>query len=270
MKTTELLTVAACFLIPVSAQANDIEAGKEFQLAYPTATPITLDGNLSEWSSPVIVNPQFSIPKGSGAGGQFVTFEPYAGGTWTGPDDHSMNLQIVFDQNNVYLGITVTDEYHEHASLTSWNGDAVQIMIADSSRTSQIALYNYALGGVEGALGTVIIDHEAGPGVTNAAVSRNAVTHRTTYEIMLPKESMGISDNLIPGMQLGLGVCVNDGDQTSPGQAGWSGLGPHAVVFGKTPSETAQITLAPEPGSLPLFMTAAISAMAMLRRKCQR
>jgi len=267
---TQRLAVAACFLIPLSVQANDIELGKEFQFALPITSPIVLDGNLSEWSSPAIVNPQFSIPKGSGAAGTMVTFEPYAGGSWTGPDDHSLSLQIAFDQNNVYLGVTVTDDYHEHSSPISWNGDAVQIMIADPTRTSQVALYNYALGGVEDALLGVIIDHEAGPGGTNAMVTRNSTTHRTTYEIMLPKESIGIFDNLTPGLQFGLGMAVNDGDQATPGQAGWSGLGPHALVFGKTPAETAQVTLVPEPGSLGLSMTAALGAIVMRRRKRQR
>src|SRR5215207_6561219 len=265
---TRRLAVAACFLIPMSVEANDIEPGKEFQSAFPATNPIVLDGNLSEWSSPAIVNPRFSIPKGSGPAGQLVNFEPYAGGDWTGLDDHSFSLQILFDALNVYLGVTVTDEYHEHAQATSWNGDAVQIMIADPTRSFQLALYNYALGGVEGALGSVIIDHEAGPGGTSAVVTRNSITHRTTYEIMLPKESLGI-DNLTPGVQFGLGMCVNDGDQATPGQTGWSGLGPHALVFGKTPSETAQVTLAPEPGSLGLFITAAAGAIGMRCRKRQ-
>lgn len=266
MKTTQLLTVAAGLLIPLTAQANDIEPGQEFQLATRAANPIVLDGNLSEWSGRPIVNPQFSIPKGSGAAGQFLTFEPYNGGDWTGPNDQSMSLQILFDQINVYLGVTVTDEYHEHSSGTSWDGDSVQIMIADPTRSFQVALYNYALGGVEGALLSTIIDHEAGPGGTEAMVTRNATTHQTTYEIVLPKSSLGI-DELTPGLQFGLGVAVNDGDETTPGQKGWGGLGPHALVFGKSPSETAQVTLVPEPTSLGLSLTGLIGALLLGRRK---
>ena len=268
MKTTQLLTVAACLLIPLAVQANDIEPGQEFQLATPATNPIVLDGNLSEWSGRPIVNPQFSIPKGSGPAGQMVTFEPYSGGDWTGPNDHSISLQILFDQINVYLGVIVTDEYHEHASGVSWDGDAVQIMIANPARDAQVALYNYALGGVEGALLTTIIDHEAGPGGTDAVVSRNSVTHQTTYEIKLPKESMGI-DNLAPGVQFGLGVDVNDGDEATPGQKGWSGLGAHALVFGKSPSETAEVTLVPEPSSLGLSMMGIIGANLLRRRNRQ-
>jgi hypothetical protein len=282
MKMTWLPSLAACFLIPLSLKGNDIEPSKEFQLAYPNgrwfSAPIRLDGNLSEWGFAASVNaPLFSIPKGSGPGGQQVSFEPYGGGTWTGPDDHSVSLRIGYQfvlgrsSESLFLGITVTDDYHEHASATSWDGDSVQVMITDPSRTSQIAHYNYAFGGVEGALGSVIIDHEFGPGGTAAAISRNSTTHQTIYEIELPQASIGIPPpNNLFGMQFGLAVCVNDGDQASPGKAGWSGLGPHALVFGKTPSEAALVTFVPEPGSLSLCMTGAIGAMAMQCRKRQR
>ena len=265
MKTKHLLTVGAWLLIPWVVQANDIEPGQEFQSAFPTANPIVLDGNLSEWSGPAIVNPRFSIPKGFGDAGQLVIFETYQSGDWTGLDDQSTSLRVIFDQDNVYLGLVVTDEYHEHADSISWNGDALQIMAANSARDTQVALYNYGLGGVEGALSGVIVDHEAGPGGTNAAISRNAATRQTTYEIMLPKASLAI-DNLTPGVQFGLGVCVNDGDEFTPGQQGWGGLGPHAVVFGKSPLETALFTLVPEPSSLSLLMMAVIGTATRRRR----
>lgn len=272
MKTIQLLAVAACLLIPLAVHANDIEPGQEFQSAFPAVNPIVLDGNLSEWSGPAIVNPRFYFPKGTGAAGQLLPFEEYPGAqdgsTYSGPADHSTNLRILFDQNNVYLGLIVTDDYHEHADPAAWNGDAAQIMIANPTRDTQVALYNYALAGVEGALSGVLIDHEAGPGGTNAVVSRNATTHQTTYEIQLPKESLLITD-LTPGVQFGLGMSVNDGDEFTPGQRGWGGLGPHALVFGKSPAETALITLVPEPSSLSLSMIAIIGATLLRSRKRQ-
>jgi len=39
-------------------------------------------------------------------------------------------------------------------------------MIANATRDAQVALYNYAQGGIETALGNVIVMHEAGPGGT--------------------------------------------------------------------------------------------------------
>ena len=191
------LLAAASLLVSIEAKANDIEPGKEFYTAIKTRTPIVIDGNLSEWGpAQLLADPRFYIPKGSGTNdpptGTLVFFEEYAGGTWTGPDDHTSAVQVVYDDDNVYFGFVVTDDYHENSANSAWNGDSVQLMIANEARDTQIALYNYALGGVEGALGEVIIMHEAGPGGTEAVVTRNAETKRTIYEIKLPKASLGL------------------------------------------------------------------------------
>src|SRR5438874_1447973 len=191
------LSATAIFLAPLTIRAvNDIEPGKEFYTVIYAPKPIVLDGNLSEWAGvPVLADPKFAVPKGSGTTNpspNYVLFEQYNGGTWTGPDDQTSAVQIVYDADNVYFGFVVTDDYHENSANSAWNGDSIQLMIADAARTNQIALYNYALGGVEGALGDVIVEHEAGPGgdpacncPTEAVITRNATTHRTTYEIKL-------------------------------------------------------------------------------------
>ncbi len=54
-------------------------------------------------------------------------------------------------------------------------------MIANGSRAAQVALYNYARGGVEGSLGNVIVEHEAGPGGTNAIVTGAHLAHRLAF-----------------------------------------------------------------------------------------
>ena len=262
------LLIATASLLSVTTGANDIEPGKEFYTVPRRSNPIVLDGDLSEWTGvPVLADPKFYVrtglegrPEGKGSGGvgaDLVLFERcfvcigdpnVPDSDWTGPDDHTSAVQLVYDADNVYLGFVVTDEYHENAANSAWNGDAVQIMIANSNRTAQVALYNYALGGTEENLGAIIIEHEAGapgqpaPGVTEAVVTRNTNTLRTTYEIRLPKAAVGLT-NLAIGAQFGLGMAINDGDQANPGQGGWGGLGAHAIVFGKTPSETALITL---------------------------
>ena len=225
------------------ARSNDIEPGKEYYTANPAPNPIVVDGSLGEWTGiPVLADPRFAIPKGSGRNGELVLFEEHNGGVWTGPDDHTSAVQIVYDDDNVYFGFVVTDDYHENSANSAWNGDSVQLMIANADQDEQIALYNYALGGIETALGEVIIMHEAGPGGTEAVVTRNTETKRTIYEIKLPKESLGF-DSLALGTQFGLGMAINDGDEDTPGQRGWGGLGAHSIVFGKTPQETALVTL---------------------------
>src|SRR6185436_3603323 len=194
-------------------------------------------------------------------------FEQYNGGTWTGPDDQTSAVQVAYDSENVYFGFVVTDDYHENAANSAWNGDSVQLMIASADRQQQIALYNYALGGTENNLGSTIVEHEAGPGGTEAVVSRNTNTHRTTYEIKLPAASLGLTNPLVGGTQFGLVMSINDGDQLTPGQKGWGGLGAHAIVFGKTPTETALMTLKSyndiEPGKDSYTATAANRGIAL-------
>src|SRR5437879_13402015 len=95
-------------------KGNDIEPGKEYYTALRTTNVIVLDGNLTEWSgAPVIADPKSAIPKGSGtnANPNYVLFEEYNGGTWTGPDDQTSAVQIVYDADNVYLGVVVSEDY---------------------------------------------------------------------------------------------------------------------------------------------------------------
>ncbi|MGV3771470.1 MAG: discoidin domain-containing protein [Verrucomicrobiales bacterium] len=229
---------------PLAGRANDIEPGKEFYTAPYTINPITIDGQVDEWAGvSVLADPRFAIPKGSGASGTYVLFEEYNGGKWTGPSDQTSAVQITYDAENIYFAFVVTDDYHENAANSAWDGDSVQLMIANGDRTQQVALYNYSLGGIEEALGdSTIIMHEAGPGGTEAVVRRDTEANKTYYEIKLPAASMGLT-SLAPGIKFGLGMAINDGDQDTPGQKGWGGLGAHALVFGKSPGETALVTL---------------------------
>ena len=167
-KKTKLLAAVALF--GLQAVANDIEPSKENYSVPFTTQSIVIDGALGEWSGvPILADPKFSIPKGKGSAGTYVLFEEYGGGTWSGPDDQTSAVQIVYDAENVYFGFVVTDDYHENAANSAWNGDSIQLMIANGDRSAQVALYNYALGGTDGALAeTTIVNHEAGPGALKA------------------------------------------------------------------------------------------------------
>ena len=48
-------------------------------------------------------------------------------------------------------------------------------------------------------------------------------------------------------MKFGVGICVNDGDNDTPGQTGWSGWYPHAIVFGKNSEKTGLVVLTNAP-----------------------
>ena len=260
-RTTYFLALAAALLVSTRVHANDIDPASEFYSANKAANPIVLDGDLSDWTGVTVIESPKFIPNG---GGDLITFEPFDGGTWDGPADHSSNVQVTWDDDNVYLGLIVTDDYHENAANSGWNGDSAQIHITNGARDTQVALYNYALGGIEGATGEVVINHEAGPGGTDAVVTRDGTT--TTYEIKFPKDSIALAD-LSAGVEFGIGMAINDGDEAQPGQKGWSGLGPHALVFGKTTTEAALVTLVPEPTSVGLCLLAFSSFLVRLRRR---
>ena len=215
--------------------ANDIEPGKETYTSTHLTKAVTVDGKLDEWAGvPVLADPKFAVPKFSGtnANPNYVLFEVYNGGTWSGPDDQTSAVQVAWDADNVYFGFVVTDDYHENISGNAWDGDSIQLMIADETLTTQIALYNYALDGYEDSTGKFIVDpnavdptnpvivnHEAGPAVddtcgcaTQAVVTRDGANHKTVYEIKLPAASLGLTAPLTAGTKFGLGMAINDGD----------------------------------------------------------
>jgi hypothetical protein len=240
----KLMTVSVVLLLPFGVQANDTPAELEFIQVVPARVPIEIDGDITdaEWGhAPAITNPEFYIPKGLGDGGDLVVFEEHGGGIWDGEEDQSTTTRFLYDSENLYVSHLVVDDYHENAANSGWNGDAAQIMIASEDREEQVALYNFALGGIEDDLLDVIINEEAGPGGVDAFVTREGGL--TSYEIMLPAESLGLEEPLVPGVILGFGVAINDGDEDDPGQKGWGGLGAHSIVFGKTPQETVELTL---------------------------
>ena len=146
-------------------------------------------------------------------------------------------------------------------------------MITTDDRESDFALYNYALPGIEDdhagfeedpPLGPdeLVVDHERGitdffsdqfylqfndDDEANVAITRNTIDLTTTYELFLGTEALGIEvEDMKEGTQLGLAFTVNDGDEDTPGQKGWVGLGAHAIVFGKTPTEAALLTFVGE------------------------
>ncbi|MEZ5326086.1 MAG: LamG-like jellyroll fold domain-containing protein [Verrucomicrobiales bacterium] len=244
----------AC-LNPIVAQGNDMDPDTEFYTALKTPVAIVLDGDLSEWGGAnVIDNPRFSMfPKGIGfenaTPDEIVTHDEYGSGTWDGPDDQASVTRMLYDDENFYLGVVVTDDYHEHSAGgagSTWNGDAIQLMVADGDRASQVALVNVALLGIEedepAGEDFFAVHNEAAPEGTEVFIVRDTVAKTTTYEIRLPLEVVGL-DALEEGVTLGIGFAINDGDLDSPGQSGWGGWGAHSVVGGKTPSETGLVTL---------------------------
>jgi hypothetical protein len=244
----------AAFVSSMQAQ-NGIEPRYERYNA--DRKSIEVDGNLDDWAGVNFIEPLFDANGGGETGkGQstigettYSTFAEYAGGTWSGPDDHKTSIAVAWDQEGLYLGIVVTDDEHEHAAGNAWNGDGVQMGLTNPERDTVTHLYNYAIkAGYESGKvykngdSEIIADKEKGPGNYTVAMVRNDDTKKTIYEALFTPDSFGFAQFEV-GQQFGFGVCVNDGDNDTPGQKGWSGWGPHMIVFGKTAPDAALVTL---------------------------
>ena len=198
---------------------------------------ISLDGDKDDWADAEWKG-QVPFEKG----GELVLFEEYGGGTWSGPEDHSSAVAFAWDEDNLYVGVVVTDDTHQNGG-SGWNGDSIQMVFANAAQDTVTHLYNYGLS--DG--GDVVIHNERGPGGTEASITRDDDGGTTLYEFKFPAESLG-QEVFESGMQLGVGLCVNDGDTQDGqgGQRGWSGWGPYAAVYGKTASATGLVTLVDE------------------------
>jgi len=216
----------------------------------PTGVEIEIDGNLDDWEGVLdsVTGTDGSTFCGVGfdAGGTVEVWEPL-GGTWDGPEDHTTCFMIVWDADAVYLALDVTDDEHEHAAGGAWNGDGVQLSVVPSGireSGSTFFLYNVALRDN----GDLILNNESThglPGLTNAdfAIVRDDDAKKTYYELKFTPANFGQSTALTEGVEIGLGICVNDGDKNALGQKGWSGWYPRAIVHGKNPELTGLVVL---------------------------
>ena len=237
MKTGFLTTAlfALTLMLLGSANAGDWIETDEF-LA-PMAT-ISVDGDAADWAG---IEPLTGVEFRTTAD-EWVVFEEYSGGTWSGPDDQLVSVAFAWDLDYLYMLISVVDDEHQNSG-SAWNGDGAQIVVADGARTAHTQLYNYGLNDAQDG---IIIDNEApgGNGLLegDAVVTRDDVAKITIYEARFAPELLGLTA-FEADMGIGIGVCLNDGDLDTPGQKGWGGWGPHAAVFGKNGDKTGLVML---------------------------
>ena len=149
-----LFGIVAAAVRSLPALANGIEEGRDTYTA--AVASIEVDGDAADWADiQFLGNVKFRAENG-----KLVLFEEYAGGHWSGPDDHSSAVAFAWESDALYLGVVVTDDSHQHASAAAWNGDGVQVVFANPARDTVTHLYNFALRDD----GRVITDHERGPG----------------------------------------------------------------------------------------------------------
>ena len=221
----------------------------------PTGIDVIIDGNLDEWEGVMGAvtgtdDTAFCGVEFEANGAVVKTFEEYSGGTWSSADDHTTCFMIVWDADAAYLALSVTDDEHQNSGA-AWNGDSVQLAFEPTGkRTAGLAffLYNAAL---DNNAENLIIHNErtnGQPGLVSGedfAITRDDAAKKTYYEFRFTPANFGLDITLSEGIEIGLGICVNDGDLGAGqgGQKGWDGWYPHAVVYGKNPEKTGLVVL---------------------------
>src|SRR5206468_5301944 len=109
-----------------------------------------------------------------------VVFETVGVSTWTGADDQTSTFSISWDSNNLYIAVSVVDDYHNNVFGGPEDGDSVRLLFANQARTAITHLYSYSAGGDdEFGVGNLVTVNEQGPGGTVAAFIRDKDKHKT-------------------------------------------------------------------------------------------
>ena len=228
---------------------------------YESLTGITvkIDADIGEWANvPTFIGVQNETER-NGSGPK-KSFEEYAGGKWMGPSDHTVAFKMTWDPTAIYLCLIVIDDQHQNDD-SGWNGDAAQLAFEPTGKRTQglpLFLYNVALSSNGGK---IIIENEQPAGGTNGlqkadvAIARDESQKKTYYEFRFTAKEMspiGMSQ-FKDGMEFGMGICVNDGDNHPvsqkgfmvKGRKGWGGWFPHSIVFAKQAEKTGLVRLVP-------------------------
>ena len=125
--------------------ANVYDTQQNFYVAQSTLSAIVIDGHGNDWSpslsAPVLTpNITFLNPKpGGSVSGYWEAYDTMGSflsniSGWFGYHDATSKVAFTWDQTNVYMLVTVTDEWHTRInSENSFDTDAIQFAFGGSS-----------------------------------------------------------------------------------------------------------------------------------------
>jgi hypothetical protein len=176
------------------------------------------------------------------------TWEPL-GGSWDGKDDLFAELQIVYDETNLYFALVVTDDEYVAEGGDPWSNDGIQIAINAMTKefppapgmTDETHLYNFSIrDGWQKETGLFLGDAEI-------EMKRDEKAKQTLFEWSMPVEIFAKKGTkLEAGKKIAFAIIANDSDKNAKGQTGWVGWGNHTIVFGKKPEEMKTLILSAE------------------------
>lgn len=217
---------------------SSLLAQDEEYIALKATSPPTIDGDLSDWA---LVE------------GVYLDEWEENGGTSDGPDDISLTFYVIWDDDNLYFAVEVTDDEHLHQNTgdTIYDGDAIQLAIDPTGKRPAGGFdnvsyeYNFGLGVNDEVVLSRLFGHPEGwpshladhlSNEDELVVVRDDGKKKTYYELRIPAEDIAPAE-FVANSEIGLGMICNDGDEDAPGQMGWVGWGSQSIVFGKDNAE---------------------------------
>jgi len=204
---------ATLFVPPTSAPPP---VGPGSVEAVQLLSPPTVDGNLSEWGSAVPTESSFLV---------------FSRGDWDGSDDLTAVWRLAWDNNNLYIGVAVTDDTHVQTQTGNqiFRGDSVDMQFDTdlngdfgdglSPDDFQITFSPGDFGGLppsafrfQGTSNGRIEDAPGGNHVTLAALK---TSEGYNIEAAIPWSDLNLTP--APGLVIGLSLNVSDND--APGTA---------------------------------------------------
>jgi hypothetical protein len=214
---TDLPDIAPTSTLPATAVATtNIPLGNGTVEASFLANAPTIDGNLSEWSGTIAASSSNRV---------------YSVAGWDGSADCTAVWQLAWDNGNLYVAVSVTDDTHVQTASGNqlFRGDSVDMQF-DTVRDAdfgaglspddfQITLSpgDFAGSGptafrYQGTASGAILDAPGGNIVTVAAQKTSS---GYTLEAAIPWSDL----NMEPGAGLTIGLSLNANDNDTPGTA---------------------------------------------------
>ena len=186
-----------------------------------TATPILVDGDLSDWTIPptLVLDKKENVVVGQN--------------DWTGPDYASAKVFITYDQKNLYIAadiVSKTPQYNEKDASEVYNGDGLEVYIGtDLSNPARKAysptdMQMVISPGKKGDNAQVYSMTDQG-GVPNAKVATKLTAKGYTLEASIPLADF-FKINVGPGKSIGFDLSLDDVgamSKTRTLQMSWSG-----------------------------------------------
>lgn len=217
------------------ANAGEIDASREseYEVLERGATEIKIDAEIGDWRQVENV-----LVMGED------TWEEL-GGSWDGNDDLVARMRVIYDIDNLYFLLVVTDDEYVAKGGTPWENDGIQMAI--NSMTDKFPpaaglgddthLYNFSIAdGWQPENGVFLGDAEI-------EMRRDDDAKENIFEWRMPTDIFDDGIELKAGKQIAFAIIANDSDEDAPGQTGWVGWGSHTIVFGKNPEEMQTLIL---------------------------